>query len=394
MTDVIDRQERHTAAATAWGIAKGAAVLIGYYLVVAVLVALTKSETPTLAYKIVMAIALAAGFVYPFFLAVRSSMLDDKIRKGLDQAFSDTTWISLIDGKIAKGVFIGASDDLRSMNLSLENGAISDVRIDHAMPVGHELRTPGQYIGLSHYEAGLVAAERRDVLDQLRIGSLVVGCGSIAAALFAGVNFPWASGPFIIAALSSLIVYGICEGEKDDLAKDREFIDHFSDLEVAAASETAIAVSTTDQSIQAEVARTADSKLRIAVIVGNHLSCLIGTVMVMRGAFPLMQYSQDDLKFGLHQTIHPAVFPEHAATWLFAGLLLIGVSLALRFGFDRKFLLPASRFNRHRWVSVGGAAGRVEHVESGGEVLFLRFDDNTVGKYPIKYLRRGDVITA
>jgi hypothetical protein len=394
MTDVIDRQERHTAAAAAWRVAKGAAVLIGYYLVVAGMVALMNVETPTLAHKIVMGSALAIGFIYPFFLAARTDILDGRIHKGLDEAFRGTTWVSCIDGKVTKGAFIGASDDLRSMKLSLANGAVRDIRIDHAMPVGHELRTPGQFSGLSRYEAGLVAAERRDVVNQLRIGAIVVGSVSVLPVLLAGPHFPWAIGPFLIAMLSSLIVFGIAEGEKDDFAQDSEFIEKFDELTAAAMSETPITAAPSDQSIQCEVARTAGSRLRHTIIIGNAFSCFGGMGMSMfGGALPYWQYAHSDLAFQLHRSSHPAVVPEHAAAWLVGGLVLITVSMAIRLGYDRKFLMPASRFNRHRWVTAGGASGKVEAVESGGSFLFLRFDDNTLGKYPIKCLRRGDLIT-
>ncbi|MCS4089426.1 hypothetical protein [Rhizobium sp. BK176] len=394
MTDVLDRQERHTGAAAAWGVVKGAATLICYYIALVSVVLVLGIEAPSLAQKVLMGIAMAIGLFYPFFLATRAGMFNEKIQNQLDKALSGTTWLSLIDGKITKGVFMGVANELRSMKLSLENGAVREIRIDHAVPVGHELRLAGQFSGLSRYEAGLVAAERRDGVKQMRIGAIVAACVSLLAMPFAVQGFPWAFLPLLIALGSAGLVVLIADHEKEDFAQDSEFLAKIDELAAAALSEAPVASLPSDLSVQDEVARTAGSKLRIAVIVGNALACFSGMAMVLFGSLPFLQYGQDDLAFKLHKTIHPAVMPGYAATLLVAGIALTAISMAIRLGYDKKFLMPASRFNRHRWLSAGGATGKVEGVVSGGQVLFLRFDDNTLGRYPIEYLRRGDLITA
>ncbi len=335
-------------------------------------------------FKVVASTLLGVSLFLSIIGFLRGGKTLDGIRRDIDRHFSGTTWVASSDGKTVKGVFVGVSN-LSTMRLALENGAIEEVRIDHAVPVGHSLSIPGQFWPMSKIDATAEAANRQRRAAQMRVASIIMCCLGAVAAVAAFFMAKWAGGPLVFFAVSSCMVALEAGIEaKEEFAEDCGFLEDLETLRQKASEEAPIQHEIADQSLSTEVENRLDARSRtvvhVLVVVSMFAGMFTATIM---GLFPMMRAVESHSNTPLDL---------HGIAWSVGGMLLALAATRFSDWYDRMVLLPKSYFAGHGWIAPGGAVGSVEDSIRGGSFLKLRFPDGTVDEHAIKHLRRGNAV--
>jgi hypothetical protein len=343
------------------------------------------SEELSVTFRLVVSTLMVLSAVWSIVSLLQNGRMLDDIRHKIDQHFTGTTWITHSAATPQKGFFVGLSD-LLTMRIALDNGAIAEVRIDHAVPVGHSVSIPGQLWSMDMKVAKAEVAKRQRRSAHVRVLSILMaslGGISVVAACFVA---KWAVGPLAVFTMSNCFLALVAWTEAEDhFAEDCAFLERRQALMANATSETAIRNVTIDHSLPTEIEGRLDAKTRTAVRAFMMITFFVGVFMTFGlGLIPTMR------AFGDSSMPSPDLF---GIAWGVGGGMLAVGSICLSEWYDRMALLPKSYFERYKWIAPGEVIGRVQDSILGGSVLKLRFPDGTVENYPIRYLRQGDVVS-
>lgn len=389
--NIPDRLDKHTcfgaAARTAPLVSAGTAIWFLMILNPAVLNIpdILPSELST-SLRVAASTLLGISLIMSVFTLFRGGHQVEAIEIAIDRHFAGTTWLAHSDDKLVKGLFVGV-DGLELMKLSLENGAIEHVRIDHAIPVGHTLWIPGQYWRMTAADAANEARKRQRRAAQVRTALTVMSCLSAAAAIACLFVAKWGGGPLVMIAINSGFVALMASVEaKDDFVGDCAFLEDIEALRQTASEERVIEHVVADQALATEVEGRLEAKTRTILHVAVVISVFVGMSMAtLLGLFPTLRALEN----------HPDAAPDLLGMgWAAAGLLLSFGAIFASTWYDRMMLLPKSYFSGHGWIAPGGAVGQLEDSIRGGSVLKLRFPDGRVEEHAIEHLRRGNALPA